>query len=149
VGSGVVGGVEDGLSLFADRVGSAVVDVGWGVEPGAGVAVLVVVVLEESVDEGPALGEGCELFGEPRRVFEGLELGFAVGVVVGDAGRLCDWRTPRSARSWDTVFEVIELPRSACRVSWPWGTWWRWIASAMSSSARRADSRGATSQLTA
>ena len=26
--------------------------------------------------------------------------------------------TPRSARSWATVFEVIELPRSAWRVSW-------------------------------
>ena len=36
-------------------------------------------------------------------------------------GRQWERVTPRSARSWATVREVIELPRSACRVSWPAG----------------------------
>ena len=75
---GGVCGVEDGLSLVADLVGSAVVDVCWGVQADPGVAVVVVVVVEELVDEGPALGERSEALGEPGRVFEGLELGFAV-----------------------------------------------------------------------
>ena len=48
-----------------------------------------------------------------------------------------------------TVLEVIDVPWSACKVSWPWPTPWSNTASAMNSSARRADSLGATSQATA
>ena len=50
-GAGGVGGVENDLALRADGGGAAVVDVGGGVEPDAGVAVLVVVVIEERVAE--------------------------------------------------------------------------------------------------
>ena len=64
VGVGGVGVVEDGLALGADGVGSSVVDVGWGVEADAGVAVLVVVVGEELVDEGSGSGEAGEPFRE-------------------------------------------------------------------------------------
>ena len=51
VGSGGVGGVEDALAFLTDDVVEAVVDVGWGVQGDAGVAVLVVVVLEERFAE--------------------------------------------------------------------------------------------------
>ncbi len=38
-GVGVVGGSEDDGALFADGVGSAVVDIGCGVKPDPGVAI--------------------------------------------------------------------------------------------------------------
>ena len=84
VGFEGVGVVEDGLAVGADGVVVAVVDAGWGVVADAGVAVVVVVVVEERVDEAAGVGEAGEACRESWRVFEGLELGFAVGVVVGD-----------------------------------------------------------------
>ena len=84
MGLGGVGVVEDGLAVGSDGVVVADVDAGWGVVADAGVAVVVVVVLEEGVDERSGVGEAGEAFGEPWRVLQGLELGFAVRVVVGD-----------------------------------------------------------------
>ena len=72
--------------LFADGGGGAVVDRGWGVEPDPGVAVLVVVVIEEGFAERSGVFDAAEGSGERRAVLEGLERGFAVGVVVGDVG---------------------------------------------------------------
>ena len=65
VGVGGVGVVEDGLAVCADGVVVAAVDAGGGVVADAGVAVVVVVVGEERVDEGPCVGEAGEAFGEP------------------------------------------------------------------------------------
>jgi hypothetical protein len=48
--------------------------------------VVVVVVIEEGFAKGAGVVDGAELSGEDRAVFEGLELGFAVGVVVGNVG---------------------------------------------------------------
>ena len=56
---------------------------GWGVVADAGVAVVVVVVVEEVVGEGSGVGEAGESLRESGCVLEGLELGFGVGVVVG------------------------------------------------------------------
>ncbi len=81
--------VEDGLSLGSDGVVVAVVDVGWGVVADAGVAVVVVVVVEELVEEAAGVGDVGEACRGTWRVLEGLELGFAVGVVVGDVGSAC------------------------------------------------------------
>ena len=86
VGVGGVGVVEEGLAVCADGVVVAAVDAGGGVVADAGVAVVVVVVGEERVDEGPCVGEAGEAFGEPWCVFEGLELGFGERVVVGHVG---------------------------------------------------------------
>ena len=55
--------------------------------------VVVVVVIEEGFAEGAGVVDGAELSGEDRTVFEGLELGFAVGIVIRDVGpgmALCD-----------------------------------------------------------
>ena len=79
-----VGGVEGDGALFTDFGGGAVVDRGRGVQPDAGVAVDVVVVVEERFAERSRVGDRAEPVGERRAVFEGLELGFGVGVVVGD-----------------------------------------------------------------
>ena len=46
-----VGGVEDVLSVGPDGFGAAEVDVGGGVQADAGVAVVVVVVVEEPGEE--------------------------------------------------------------------------------------------------
>jgi len=47
-----VGGVEDDGAPLADGRGTPVVNVGWRVEPDAGVPVLVVVPTEEPTAEG-------------------------------------------------------------------------------------------------
>jgi hypothetical protein len=79
-----VGVVEDGLAVAADGVVVAVVDAGWGVVADAGVAVVVVVVGEEVVDECSCVGEAGEAWGESWGLFDGLELGLGERVVVGD-----------------------------------------------------------------
>jgi hypothetical protein len=57
-------------------------------------------------------------------------------------GREWDRVTPRSISSWETFFEVIEVPRSACTVS---GTMpLRSMVSRINSSARSADSARST-----
>jgi hypothetical protein len=66
--------VEDGLASLADVVVAAGVDVGGCVVADAGVAVLVVVVLEEVVCEGSCMVEAGESVGESWRVLDGLEL---------------------------------------------------------------------------
>jgi hypothetical protein len=65
----------------------AAVDLAGGVVADAGVAVVVVVVVgEERVDEGPCVGEAGEAFGEPWCVLRVFELGFGERVVVGHVG---------------------------------------------------------------
>src|SRR5581483_8045078 len=85
-GSVAVGGVEDDLACRGLGVGAAHVDVGGGQQGDAGVVMVVVVVIEEAVDEGSSLGDVGEAFREGGRVLEGLEVRFAVGVVVGLVG---------------------------------------------------------------
>ena len=82
-GVGGVGGVEGGGSCGADLGGGAVVDRCWGVQADAGVAVDVVVVIEEHGAERAGVLDRAEPAGERRAVLERLELGLAVGVVVG------------------------------------------------------------------
>ena len=59
-----VGAVENDGSLLAHSSGSPVVDVGGGVEPDAGVAVVVVVPVEEPAAEGVGVGVAAEPVGE-------------------------------------------------------------------------------------
>ena len=116
---GGVGGVEgDGASL-TDLGGGAVVNRGWGVESDAGVAMHVVVVVEERRTERAGIGDGPESVGERRAVFQRLELGFGVGVVIGGVRPAVERATPRSTRSWATGLDVIADPRSACKVRSP------------------------------
>ncbi len=55
------------------------------------------------------------------------------GLWLETCGREWERSTPRSARSWVTVFELIDEPRSACRVSWGCrstsSSWRRWRSS--------------------
>jgi hypothetical protein len=79
-----VGGIEGGGALSTDLGCGAVMDRGRGVEPDAGVAVDVVVVVEELDAEHSRVGDRAEPFGERRAVFQRLELSFGVRVVVRD-----------------------------------------------------------------
>jgi len=62
----------------------AVVDVGRAVQANAGMAMLMVVPLDESVQEASSIREAPEAFGEGRGVLQGLEPGLGVRIVVGD-----------------------------------------------------------------
>lgn len=105
--------------MGADLAGGAVVDRRGGVQPYAGVAVGVVVVIEEHHAERSGVFDAAEPAGERGAVLEGLELGFAVGgLSLETCGRLWLRATPRSTSSWATGLEVIDVPRSACTVSW-------------------------------
>lgn len=74
VGFECVGVVEDGLAVGSDGVVVAVVDAGGCVVADAGVAVVVVVVVEEGVGEAAGVGEAGEPFGEAGCVLQGFEL---------------------------------------------------------------------------
>jgi hypothetical protein len=80
------------------------------------VAVFVVVGGEEPLAEGACIGEGAEPVGEVGHIFEGLELGLRVRVVIEHRGREWERRTPRSIIISDTGFDVIDPPRSAWMV---------------------------------
>ena len=114
---GGVGGVEGDGTLGADLAGGAVVHRRWGVQPDAGVAVDVVVVIEERDAERAGVFDRAEPAGERRAVLEGLEVGFQYGLSLLTWGRLWLRATPRSMSSWATGFDVIDVPRSACKVS--------------------------------
>src|SRR5215213_7796701 len=77
-----VGGGEHVSPPGPHHLGAAVVDVGGGMEPDAGVAVLVVVPAKEPAAEGVGVLEAAEPIGELGPVFHGAKLAFAVGVIV-------------------------------------------------------------------
>ena len=81
-----VGAVEGALAVGSDLGGGAEVDRGGRVHADPGVAVFVVVGGEEPLAECACVGEGAEPVGEVGHIFEGLELGLGVRVVI---------RTPR------------------------------------------------------
>ena len=76
-----VGGVEDALALGVERLGVAVVDRGGGHQADPGVAVGVVVPVEELAAERAGLLDVLEAVGELGPVLQRLELRLAVGVV--------------------------------------------------------------------
>lgn len=79
-----------------------------------------VVVVKEPGAEGPGILDRAEPLREGGEVFEGLEAGFRVWVVVGDVGAGVAAGHPRSKSSWATGPEVIDDPRSAWMVPGAW-----------------------------
>jgi len=75
-GVGCVGGGEGGGPVGLDFGGGAVVDRGRGVQRDAGMAVLVVVVVEEAGAEAAGVFDRPEPARECWAVLERLELGF-------------------------------------------------------------------------
>ena len=87
LGVGGVGGVQGGLALGADLAGGAEVDAGWGVQPDAGVAVL---VGEEPLRERAGVGQGPEALGEDGAYFKVLNAASLNGVSLDTCGREWD-----------------------------------------------------------
>src|SRR4051812_22333673 len=84
LGMGGVGGMEHLLPGRVDGGGLSVVDDFRGEQAQARVVVLGVVPGKEFPAEGASLLDGREARRKVRPVFEGLALGFGVGVVIGD-----------------------------------------------------------------
>ena len=101
---------------------------------------------EERAVERPRVLGRAEARGELRLVLEGLELRLAVRIVVARMGPAVAPLDAEVGQDRATGSERIELPRSACTVSWPEGTPCVRTDSAMSRPARAALSRVATIQ---
>ena len=81
--------------------------------------------------------------GKSGRYFKVLNPASENGLSLEQRGRECDLVTPRSASSIATGLEAIEVPRSACMVSWSRSTCCLAMVSASSRSASAALSRSA------
>src|SRR5688572_14874286 len=86
LGVSCVGEVERSLPSRDDVVSTAVMDVARSEQGDARVVVALVVPVEELGEEGPGFLEGAESGRHGGLVLEGLEDGFGVRVIVGDAG---------------------------------------------------------------
>ena len=102
-----------GLALRTDLDSGAEVDRGRGVHADPGMAVIVIVGVEEPVAERAGIGQTAEPLGEIGHVLESFEPGLGERVAFEQCGREWERRTPRSIISSETGFEVIEPPRSA------------------------------------
>ena len=113
-----VGGGEDASAVGVDLLGVAVVDGRGGHQADAGVAVIVVVPVEELAAERSGVLDRVEPGGEPGPVLQRLELRFGVRVVGRGVGRVCVLvHAEVGEQERDRLAMVIELPRSACTVS--------------------------------
>ncbi|CKR67466.1 Uncharacterised protein [Mycobacterium tuberculosis] len=83
-------------------------------------------------------------FGKSGRYLRVLNWASDNGLSLLVCGRECDLVTPRSASSSATGLELIDEPRSACRVSWSALMCWAARVCAISRSAKTFDSREAT-----
>ena len=83
---GSEGVIEGGLAVLEARLDEAAVNVGGSEQGDTGVAMLVVVPMEEGLAVGAGIFDGAEPVGEVGSVFQGFELGFGEGIVVGDVG---------------------------------------------------------------
>jgi hypothetical protein len=78
--------IEHGLTVGQDYRAFAEVDHGWGQQANVGLAMLLVVPLEELLAKGAAVLDAAEAIGELRAVLQGTELAFRIRVVVGNIG---------------------------------------------------------------
>ncbi len=75
----LLAGVVDGLGL-------AVVDLVWLHEADADVMMVLIAPGEETSADGLCVLDAAEVLGELGLIFEGLEVAFGGGIVVGDVG---------------------------------------------------------------
>ena len=74
----MVGGGQGNLAGLVDSVGGAEVDRCRGMPADAGVAVNMIIFIEESVQKFVRIAKGCKGFREVVDVFQRFELGLAV-----------------------------------------------------------------------
>jgi hypothetical protein len=133
-----VGRVEDLASPVPDELGAAVVDVGGGVKPDAGVAVVVVVPAEELLAVGVGVLEAAEAGGEVGPILEGPELALRIRVVVADVRPRVRLGDAEVGEQVSNGLAIIGPPRSAWMVRWSRVMFCLSTASASSAWARRA-----------
>jgi hypothetical protein len=86
-----VGGGQDVGAGGAEGLVLSIMDVGRRVKGDAGVAVGLVVPVEELLAELSGVFDAAEAVGEVGAVFEGFEVRFGEGVVVTDVGGSVSW----------------------------------------------------------
>ena len=114
----------------------------------AGVAMFAVVPGEERLGGRRGRHSRRRNVREVRAVLQRFELGLAERVLVASIRRLCVCETPRSASCHAIGLDVMEEPRSACRVNCPVPICGFSQVSLMSRWASTADSAGAIIQPT-
>lgn len=80
------GGVQNDLAGGMDGVGLAIMDLVRGHETDANVVVILIVPGEEAPAERLGVLDASEALGEIRLIFQGLEMAFREGIVVGGMG---------------------------------------------------------------
>ena len=112
--------IEHGLTFFSHPAGLAVVHHRRREQPHHGVAMFLVVPAKKSLTESTAVLDTAKAVREVRSILQGAKLTFRERIVVRDVRpTLCVFVTPRSASKKATGLDLIEVPRSACSVSWP------------------------------
>ncbi len=74
---------------------------------------------KEVLAKGPGIFDTAKLCGKRGLIFQGFELRLRKRIVIGHLGTLWLLVTPRSESRNATVFEVIDVPRSAWSVNCP------------------------------
>ncbi len=93
-----VGGVEHNLPMGQDVGGVAVVDHGGGHQAEPGMMMLVVVPLKKGLAETASVFDRTKTFREARPIFQGAELTFRIGIVIGNV---------RTAVGFDDALEMM------------------------------------------
>ena len=107
--------------MLADLGRGAVVHRGGGVKGDAAVPVFVVVVAKKRSQNARASGRDPKLPGKAEAYFRVLNAASLNGLSLLTCGRLWLRATPRSTSSCATGLEVMDVPRSACRLlGGPW-----------------------------
>jgi hypothetical protein len=116
----MVSNVEHILALPQNVFRLPIVNRHWRQQTYAGVTVLLVIPLKKTLTERTTVLDVLDApkaVRELRAIFQGSELALEKGLSSETCGRLCVFVTPRSARKSATGLDLIEVPRSACRVS--------------------------------
>jgi hypothetical protein len=113
----MVSNVEHILALPQNVFRLPIVNRRWRQQTYAGVTVLLVIPLKKTLPERTTVLDAPKAVRELRAIFQGSELALEKGLSSETCGRLCVFVTPRSARKSASGLNLIEVPRSACRVS--------------------------------
>lgn len=112
-GVGQEGRVQGGGPLGVDLDRGAVVHGCRSVHSDTGMTMFVIVILEELVAKDARVFDGPNVPGNAGQYLSVLNCASEYGLSLDTRGRERDWSIPGSASRPETVFEVIEVPRSA------------------------------------
>ena len=113
----LVSNIEHLLALPQCVFRLAIVNRGWRQQAYAGMTVLVVVPPKKTLTESTTVLDTPKAVRELRPIFQVRNWLSEKGLSSDTCGRLCVFVTPRSASKRATGLDLIEVPRSACRVS--------------------------------